>query len=119
MVGVVSAWLTWTVSGSATRNSYESLRAAQRLGIEQLTPFRVVWFLVPVAVLATVVLLAGGFRRAAGLVGTVAGLVLAAFGGVVATSSVASGVGPWLACSAGVVAIGASGVLIAQGGRRS
>ena len=35
-------------TGSATRNSYEMLRSAQRLCLDELTPLRVVWFLVPV-----------------------------------------------------------------------
>lgn len=117
--GVLSARLDWTISGSARRNSYASLRAAQRLGLEQLTPFRIVWFLVPVAVLATAALLTARTDRAAGIVGLLAGLVLVAFGGGVLLTPVASGMGPWLSCTAGLVTVGASGVLVAQGGGKS
>lgn len=115
MVGSVSGWLTWTISGSATRNSYESLRAAQRLGIDELTPFRVVWFCVPVAVLAMVLLFVFGLDRSAAAVALAASLVLLLFGGGVAMTPVAAGVGSWLAFGSGLVlASGAVGVL-AQG----
>lgn len=117
--GVVAAWLQWTVSGSAERNSYESLRSAQRLDIEQLTPFRVVWFLVPVAVVAMVVLIAARIERPAGITGVLVGLVLVAFGGGVLLTPVAAGVGPWLSCLAGLATVGASIVLITQGGHEN
>lgn len=119
LAGVGSAWLPWTLSGSAERNSYESLRSAQRLGIEQLTPYRVVWFLVPVAVLATIILLVSRLDRAAGIVGFGTGVVLMAFGGGILVTPVAAGPGPWLSCGAGLVTAAASCALIAQGGQRS
>ena len=113
--GVVSAWFDWTISGSARRDSYASLRAAQRLGIEELTPYRVAWFLVPVAVLAIAALLIAQADRTAGLLGVVTGLVLVGFGVGVLMTPVAAGFGPWLSCIAGLSAVGASVALIAQG----
>ena len=115
LVGAVSGWLTWTISGSATRNSYESLRAAQRLGIDELTPFRIVWFCVPVAVLALVLLFVFRFDRSAVVVSFATALVLLLFGGGVAVAPVASGVGSFLAFGSGLaLVVGAIGVL-AQG----
>ncbi len=119
VLGAISGWLTWTVSGSAERNSYASLRAAQRLGIEQLTPFRVVWFCVPVAALGLVVLLLARRRDLALISGGIVGLVLIGFGGAVLLTPVASGVGPWLACLSGAVAVTVSISHFAQGVGRS
>ena len=118
VVGSASAWLTWTQSGSANRNSYGSLRAAQRLGIEQLTPFRVVWFCVPIVALAVVILLVVGFRRSGLGLAVLAGLTLLAFGGGMLLTPVASGLGPWVACICGIVVLVFSGLLFAQGGAR-
>lgn len=118
-VGAVSGWFTWTLSGSATRDSFASLRAAQILGIDQLTPFRVVWFLVPVACAATIIVVLVFGPRWAAIVAVPAGLVLLAFGGGMLTTSVASGVGPWLACGAGVAVVSTSVAGFAQGRVRS
>jgi hypothetical protein len=81
-VAVVGMWLPWFRSGAAERNSFGFFRAAQTLGIEWVTPFRVVWFLVPVLLPLSVALL--GFRaRRAGLgVLAVIGLVLGGAGGL-------------------------------------
>ncbi len=113
--GALAGWPTWTVSGSATRNSYASLRAAQALGIEQLTPFRVVWFCVPVAAAALMVLLVIRSTRSAAAVGLVTAVVLVFFGGGVLLTPVAGGVGPWLSLGSGVVLAGGSVGLLAQG----
>lgn len=51
-----SMFLGWTISGSRVRNSFETFRAAQRLGLDELMPYRVAWFLVPVCSLAVVAL---------------------------------------------------------------
>lgn len=115
LAGAVAGWPTWTVSGSATRNSYASLRAAQVLGIDQLTPFRVIWFLVPVAAAAVVLLLVAGAVRVAALVGIASAIVLVLFGGGVLLTPVAAGVGPWLALGSGAVLAGGSIGLLAQG----
>ena len=115
LCGALAGWPTWTVSGSATRNSYASLRAAQALGIEQLTPFRVAWFCVPVAAAALVLLLGIRAMRSAAAVGLVTAVVLVLFGGGVLLTPVADGVGPWLALGSGVVLAGGSVGLLAQG----
>ncbi|MDA3039327.1 MAG: hypothetical protein O3C27_07310 [Actinomycetota bacterium] len=60
--------LPWMRTGEATRNSYELFRSAQRLGLDELTPFRVVWHLLPVATLVFGLGLASKQRRLAGLV---------------------------------------------------
>ncbi len=117
--GTLSGWLTWTLSGSAERNSYASLRSAQRLGIEELTPLRVVWFCVPVAALGMLLLLLARRRLAAAAGGVIVGLVLVGFGTAVLLTPVASGVGPWLACLSGGMAVVGSIVQFAQGADRS
>lgn len=111
----VSGWFTWTRSGSADRNSYESLRAAQRLGIEELTPFRVIWFCVPVISFAVVVLLLTGFSRWALALGALGGFVVLVFGVGMLLTPVASGIGPWVASVCGVVALVVPAVRFAQG----
>ncbi len=54
-VAVGAMWLPWFRSGSAGRSSFDIFRAAQILGVEWATPFRVFWFLLPVVFLAAVV----------------------------------------------------------------
>lgn len=115
LAGALAGWPTWTVSGSATRNSYASLRAAQALGVDQLTPFRVVWFCVPVAAAAIALLLVAGAIRSAAVIGVLTAIVLVAFGGVILRTPVASGAGPWLALASGVVLAGASIARVSQG----
>lgn len=119
VVAALAGWPTWTVSGSATRNSYASLRAAQALGIDQLTPFRVVWFCVPVAAAALVLLLIARVTRIAAVVGLLMAVVVAGFGGVILRTPVASGVGPWFSLGAGVVLAAASIGLLSQGGPKA
>ena len=119
VLGVISGWLTWTISGSAERNSYASLRAAQRRGIEELTPFRVVWFCLPVVALGLVVLLLAEWRRPALISAAVVGVVLIGFGSAVLLTPVASGVGPWLSCVSGASAVIVSIWSFAQGVGRS
>ncbi len=63
LVSAGASLLGWTVSGSKVRNSYETFRSAQRLGLDQLTPFRVLWFLVPVICLAVLVAVAAKMNR--------------------------------------------------------
>ena len=117
LIGVAAAWLTWTVSGSAERNSYASLRAAQRLDLGPVAPFRVIWFLVPVAVVVLGFLLALGVSRAAGVVGAVIGLVLVSFGIGMLTTTYSGGVGPWLSCVGGVTAMAGGIAVVVQGER--
>ncbi len=106
------AWLPWIETGDTRRNSYEMFRSAQRLGLEQLTPIRVLWFLMPV--IAGAAILAGlvGFRRVTGLLSILVGLVVGLVGFIVALSDAAVAVAPSLAAMVGVAAIGSGGFLL-------
>ncbi len=86
-------WLGWVESGSVVRNSYEMFRAAQRLGLDVLTPLRVVWFLVPVASLLVVVLMAAGFVRSGLGVLVLEALLVGAAGVAVLVVGVRGGIG--------------------------
>jgi hypothetical protein len=79
-LAVGGMWLPWFRSGSAPRNSFGLFRAAQVLGIEWITPFRVAWFLLPVVLLVAVALI--GFRatRSGALLLAALGLILALAG---------------------------------------
>ncbi len=84
-------------------------RSLQGLGLDQLTPLRVIWFLVPVAALAVVALVLLSFPRAAAVVLMLSALVVGAAGAgvLVATSSVggvSAAAGPWLALGAAAAA---------------
>ena len=64
----VLMWAPWVRTGQATRSSFEAFRALQILGLDQLTPLRVVWWLLPV-LLAAVALVAGVGRMVSAAVG--------------------------------------------------
>lgn len=74
MVG--GMWLPWFHSGQAGRNSFAAFRAAQVLGIEWITPYRVAWFLLPVILAAAVAAWALGGRRLGAGVLLILGAVL-------------------------------------------
>ena len=82
VVAVGAMWGPWVRSGSADRDSFGVFRAAQVLGIEWVTPFRVAWFLLPVLLPLAVALLAFGARRWSAAVLLLLGLLLAVFGGL-------------------------------------
>lgn len=84
---VAVAWLPWVRSGASTRNSYEALRSAQRLGLDGFTPFRVIWFLVPVLAAASIL---GGFLVSTRALGAGAGVV----GGILIAAGVAALLSP-------------------------
>jgi len=48
-------WAPWVQTGQATRSSFETFRALQTLGLDQLTPLRVVWWMLPVLFAAVAV----------------------------------------------------------------
>ncbi|MFT7600525.1 MAG: hypothetical protein ACI8TP_003468 [Acidimicrobiales bacterium] len=104
-------WLGWVRSGSAVKNSYEMFRSAQRLGLDQLTPFRVAWFLVPVVSLAIVVLLVVGVRKAAAGLLAIESLVVGAAALAALVGGVAAGLGPPLGLSTALVGLVAAGFL--------
>ena len=111
---LVVGQVPWMRTGAATRNSYELFRSAQRLGLDELTPFRVVWYLLPVATLAFGLCLASKQRRRAGLVVALQSLVVIAGGIAVWAVGLGVEIGPKLAIPAGVVGF-AGGVLLAMG----
>lgn len=101
--------LTWTVSGTVTRNSYSSFRAAQSIGLDGLTLFRVLWYLVPVFTAAVFFTLSGKWTKLASVVLGVQALIVG-FGGIaVLASSVPTGNGPAVsivfAIASGAVAV--------------
>ncbi len=103
--------LGWIRTGSATRNSYEMLRSAQRLGLDELTPLRVVWFLVPVVGLAALMLLASGHRRL-GAAAVLAQSIVVGLAGIVAWSSgLAAGPGAPLATMLAIAGLMLGGLL--------
>lgn len=120
---VLAMQLEWVRSGSATRNSYEMFRSAQRLGLDELTPFRVVWFLVPVLCLGSLLML--GLARhhvAASYLGAAflgaASLVSVGVGAAVLASGLGVGLGAPLSTGSGVVGLVAV-ILLIVAARRS
>jgi hypothetical protein len=109
-------WLPWFRSGSAGRNSFAAFRAAQLLGIEWITPFRIFWFLLPVAfVAAGAVWLLSAHRLAPAML-LVVGLVLMASGGV-ATATVGVEAGSAAAASGGLCTTVLSALGLGRGSR--
>ncbi len=109
---LVVGQLAWMRTGTADRNSYELFRSAQRLGLDELTPFRVVWYLLPAATLAFGLCLASQQRRLAGLVIAVQSVVVVAAGIAVWVVGLGVGIGPKLAIPSGLVGL-AGGILLA------
>ena len=111
-VQLVVGQLGWIRVGSTTRNSYEMFRSAQRLGLDQLTPFRVVWYVVPVVSLAIgIAIVAGRHRIAPGLL-LAQSLAIGTAGVVVLRSGVTSAVGAGLAPVVAAVGIVVAGGLL-------
>lgn len=81
-LAVGAMWLPWFRSGSAERDSFGFFRAAQVLGIEWITPFRVAWFLLPIVLLVAAALIGFRAHRPGAALLAVLGLILAAAGGL-------------------------------------
>jgi len=109
-VAVIGMWGPWFASGSATRNSFGFFRAAQVLGIEWVTPFRVAWFLLPIVLAAALALVVFGARRSG--LGLLLGLgAILAGAGWLSVSAFEARTGSTVAAAAGtgtVVAAGAA-----------
>ncbi len=101
----ISLWLPWVYFGSATRTSFGVFRSAQRLGFDQLVPFRVGWFLLPVIALAVLLFAVLEWRRIALLTLMVVALLIGLPAGVV----VFAGGSAWGSKTALVLAILAIG----------
>ncbi len=108
LVAVAAMWLPWFRSGEAAKNSFDAFRAAQIFGIEWVSPLRVVWFLLPVVVLAALCLLAFRQRAPAAIALLGASLPLAAFG-VVALVAIGVQPGSVIATVAGISAAALAG----------
>lgn len=102
MVGAM--WLPWFTSGSAGKNSFAMFRAAQILGIETITPFRVVWFLLPVVLLAIGVTYVFGLTRPASAALALLGAIFVILG-IVALSALGTHTGSAAATVAGLCTI--------------
>ncbi len=70
-------WLPWFRSGQSARNSFAAFRAAQILGIEWITPLRILWFLLPVLLLVALVCFVAGLPNVAASLLGVLGIILA------------------------------------------
>jgi hypothetical protein len=105
---VAVPWMDWVRTGTAVRNSYEVFRSAQRLGLEELTPLRVLWYLLPVLALTGSFFGALGRYRWFAVVAAFVGLVTGGAGLAVALSPAGAGAGPWSAVAIGAGALGAS-----------
>jgi hypothetical protein len=112
-VSVGLLWAPWVRTGSTTRHSFRVFRALQALGLEQLTPLRVFWFLLPV--LFGLVALLVVVRRL-----TAAAFSLAVLSAVVAAAAWAvrsSGTAAWgarLALLSGLVGIAVSSLVLVR-----
>jgi hypothetical protein len=60
-LAVAGMWLPWFRSGESARSSFAAFRAAQLLGIEWITPLRILWFLLPVVLLLALLSLAARY----------------------------------------------------------
>ncbi len=105
LVSAAASLLGWTVSGSKVRNSYETFRSAQRLGLDELTPFRVLWFLVPVAALAVLVTVMAQMNRLAGILLILQCVIIASVGLVVIAAPLPTASGPFIAIFSGMAGI--------------
>ncbi len=111
----VVTWLPWVTTGGRSRSSYEVFRSAQALGVDQLTPLRVVWFCVPVVALGVVAWLAVGRPGLAAAFLAPAALLVGGAGLVVVVAGLAAW-GAWLAIVVAVDAL-AGVVLLVRGSR--
>ncbi len=106
--------LPWVTSGARSRNSYEVFRSAQTLGVDQLTPLRIAWYLVPVFALGVVGWIAVGRLRLAAAFLAVAALLVAGVAVVVVVAGLAAA-GAWVALVIGVAGLVAASLLIRRG----
>ncbi len=116
---LLAGQLEWVRIGEAGRNSYELFRSAQRLGFDQLTVFRVIWFLMPVATLAFGLCVVTGRSALGGWMVAAQSLVVGAAGLAVLTTGLDPGPGVMMAIPCGIVGLGAgvaAGVAGSSGG---
>lgn len=105
MVLALTLWLPWVYFGSAPRTSFGVFRSAQTLGLDELAPFRVAWYLLPVVALAVLGVAALGHIRVASILLIVVALLL----GLSALIVVVAGLSAWgskLALAVSVASLG-------------
>lgn len=117
LASCASTVVGWTISGQRSRNSYATLQSAQRLGLDELAPFRVIWFLVPVLVLLVLIGLAQHWWRAVAIMAGTQFLVVCVGAVVVINSPLPVGPGPTVALVVGLPGLLASLALLIVGGR--
>ncbi len=117
---VVASFLPWAGSGSSTRNSYELVRAAERLDIVTGWPATVMpgWYLVPVVVALAGMAGLAGWRYLPAAAAVIVGGATLIMVAVVADSPLALTPGAWGAAAAGALSLGAGGWAMSRGSRQ-
>lgn len=103
---VVGAFLPWVVSGASERNSFATVRSAERLALVEETFGLVVlraWYLVPLLASMVPVLITLHKVRAAAVAAMALALLTAAVALIVLSGAPERGVGPVVSATAGVV----------------
>jgi hypothetical protein len=117
---VAAAFLPWTVSGAAVRNSFASVRTARLLDSGDHAALSAVlgaWYAMPALAAATVLALVLGRRRLAGAGALVVGGAALVLAGAVLAAPIAHGAGPVVALATGALA-GAGGLGLLRGRSR-
>lgn len=106
---ILATFLPWVRSGTVLRNSYETARSAERLGLLDgfagQVAFRL-WFAVPLLAAGSLLLFVVGRRLTAGLLAAGAALLVTAAAAVVAASSLSPGAGVPTALAASLLVMG-------------
>lgn len=117
----VGSFLPWVWSGAASRDSFEVVRAARRLGVvdsDLLSGGLVLWYFVPLFAATTLLLVALRRERLAGAAAGVLGVVVLVVGLMVLSSSADVGSGPAVSSTAGA-ATALGGLVVLGTGRRA
>ena len=113
LVVVVGAFLTWVVTGEAHRDSFATVRAAQRVGVVGQPVWETLlsaWYLAPLAAAGVVAALAFDRRRLVPALAIPLGVVAVGFSGLVLIAPTERGPGPV------VVLAGGTGLLVGSVG---
>jgi hypothetical protein len=118
VVVAAAAVAPWTLSGSAERNSFATVRSARLLGLGDhpvIAALLAAWYFVPA--LAGLACLAAILHRGrlAGIASAVVGAAALAAGAAVLRSPLAPRAGVWVALVAGLVALAGGAVLVRTG----
>lgn len=113
---ITSMWLPWLRSGATTRTSFEVFRAAQIFGFDQLTPLRVLWYVLPVLVICCFLLLSSGLVKT-GAIGLLLAGLLYGLAGLLAARTAGVLVGSALGAVAGLLMVVQSGLSLKRNRR--